>query len=78
MAKVCFVAGKRSMHGNRISQAANKSRRRFEPNLHWKRIWVPSENRFVRIRLSARGLKTIDKLGIDRVLRYHGRYAKKI
>jgi len=57
------------MSGNRVSHANNKTRRRFEPNLHEKRIWVPSENRFIRMRVSAAGLKNIDKLGIDAVLR---------
>lgn len=56
------------MCGNRVSHANNKTRRRFEPNLQWKRIWVPSEDRFVRLQVSARGLKTINKLGIERVL----------
>ncbi|MBM3727088.1 MAG: 50S ribosomal protein L28 [Acidobacteria bacterium] len=69
MAKVCPVTEKRPMSGNRVSHANNKTRRRFEPNLHEKRIWVPSENRFIRMRVSAAGLKNIDKLGIDAVLR---------
>lgn len=69
MAKVCPITGKRPMSGNRVSHANNKTRRRFEPNLHVKRIWVPSENRFVKMRLSAKGLKMIDKLGIEQVLR---------
>jgi len=68
MAKVCPVTGKRPISGNRVSHANNKARRRFEPNLHEKRLWVPSENRFIRLRVSAKGLKTIDKLGIDAVL----------
>lgn len=68
MAKVCFVTGKKPISGNRVSHANNKKRRRFEPNLQWKRIWVPSENRFIRLRVSARGLKTIDKKGVERVL----------
>ncbi len=68
MPKVCFVTGKKPISGNRVSHANNKTRRRFEPNLQWKRIWIPSENRFVRLRVSARGLKTIGKLGIERVL----------
>jgi len=68
VAKVCFVTGKKPISGNRVSHANNKKRRRFEPNLQWKRIWVPSENRFIRLRVSARGLKTIDKKGVERVL----------
>ncbi len=56
------------MSGNRVSHANNKTRRVFEPNLHSKRIWSPALGRFVRLRVSAAGLKTIDKRGIDTVL----------
>ncbi|MCU0246880.1 MAG: 50S ribosomal protein L28 [Bryobacter sp.] len=69
MAKVCPVTEKKPISGNRVSHANNKTKRTFEPNLHEKRIWVPSENRFVRLRVSAQGLRTIDKLGIEAVLR---------
>jgi large subunit ribosomal protein L28 len=69
MAKVCQVTGKRPMSGNRVSHANNKTKRRFEPNLHDQRFWVPSENRFVKLRVSAKAMKTIDKLGIEKVLR---------
>lgn len=68
MAKVCSVTEKRPMSGNRVSHANNKTKRRFEPNLHEKRIWVPSEGRFVRLRVSAKGLRTIDKKGADAVI----------
>jgi large subunit ribosomal protein L28 len=68
MAKVCQVTGKKPMSGNRVSHANNKTKRRFEPNLHVRRLWVPSENRFVTLRVSAKALKTIDKLGMDAVL----------
>ena len=68
MAKVCMVTGKKPVSGNRVSHANNKTRRTWEPNLHDKRIWVPSENRFVRLRVSSAGLKNIDKLGIDAVI----------
>ena len=68
MAKVCPVTEKRPMSGNRVSHANNKTRRRFEPNLHEKRIWVPSENRFIRLRLSARAIRLIDKKGADAVI----------
>ena len=68
MPKVCAVTGKKPAYGNRVSHANNKSRRRFEPNLHTKRFWVPSENRFVSLKVSARAMRTINKLGIDRVL----------
>ncbi len=68
MAKVCAVTGKKPMSGNRVSHANNRSRRRFEPNLHTKRFWVASENRFVTLKVSSRGIRTITKLGIDKVL----------
>lgn len=69
MAKVCQVTGKRPVTGNNVSHAHNKTRRRFEPNLHYHRFWVESENRFVRIRVSAKGMRVIDKKGIDSVLK---------
>ena len=68
MAKVCPVTEKRPMSGHRVSHANNKTKRRFEPNLHEKRIWVPSEGRFIRLRLSAKALRTIDKKGADAVV----------
>ncbi len=68
MAKLCPVTKKKPISGNTISHANNKTRRRFEPNMIEKRIWVPSEGRFVRMRLSAKGLRTIDKLGADSVI----------
>ena len=69
MAKVCQVTGKRPVAGNNVSHAHNKTRRRFEPNLHHHRFWVESENRFVRLRVSAKGMRIIDKVGIDKVLK---------
>ncbi len=68
MAKFCPVTKKKPMSGNTVSHANNRVKRRFEPNLHEKRIWVPSENRYVRLRLSASGLRTIDKQGADVVI----------
>lgn len=68
MARVCQVTGKRPAVGNNVSHANNKTRRRFLPNLHKKRFWVESEQRFVSLRVSTHGLRTIDKLGIDSVL----------
>lgn len=69
MAKVCQVTGKKPMSGNRVSHANNKTKRRFEPNLKEQRFWVPSENRFVKLKVSAKGMKIIDKQGIEQVLR---------
>ncbi|MFK0571334.1 50S ribosomal protein L28 [Endozoicomonas sp.] len=68
MSKVCQVTGKRPVTGNNVSHAQNKTRRRFLPNLHHKRFWVESEKRFVRLRVSAKGMRIIDKKGIDAVL----------
>ena len=68
MSRVCQVTGKRPMVGNNVSHANNKTRRPFLPNLHNHRFWVESENRFVRLRVSTKGMRIIDKLGIDKVL----------
>ena len=68
MSRVCQVTGKRPMAGNNVSHAKNRTRRRFEPNLHTHRFWVESEKRFVKIKLSTKGLRIIDKNGIDQVL----------
>ncbi|MEI8649954.1 50S ribosomal protein L28 [Paraglaciecola sp. Hal342] len=68
MSKVCIVTGKRPAVGNNCSHAKNSTRRRFLPNLQTHRFWVESENRFVKLRLSAKGMRIIDKKGIDSVL----------
>ncbi|GLH33557.1 50S ribosomal protein L28 [Pseudomonas putida] len=68
MSRVCQVTGKGPVTGNNISHANNKTRRRFLPNLQHHRFWVESENRFVRLRVSAKGMRVIDKRGIDVVL----------
>jgi len=68
MSKVCQVTGKRPQSGNNVSHAHNKTRRRFLPNLQYKRFWVESEKRFVRLRVSHKALRIIDKHGIDKVL----------
>jgi large subunit ribosomal protein L28 len=68
MARVCQVTGKAPMVGNNVSHANNKTKRRFLPNLQYRRFWVESENRFVRLRVSNAGLRIIDKKGIDEVL----------
>jgi large subunit ribosomal protein L28 len=68
MAKVCQVTGKKPMSGNNVSHAKNRTRRRFEPNLHSHRFWIEAEKRFVKLRLSAKGMRIIDKLGIEQVL----------
>jgi len=68
MARVCQVTGKGPRVGNNVSHANNKTKRRFLPNLHNRRFWVQSENRWVRLRVSTQGLRLIDKKGIDAVL----------
>lgn len=68
MSNVCMVTGKKPMTGNNVSHAHNKTRRRFSPNIQSHRFWVQSENRFVKLKVSAKGMRTIDKKGIDAVL----------
>lgn len=68
MSRVCQVTGKRPTSGNKVSHSNIKKRRRFLPNLHTQRFWVESEGRWVTLRLSTRGLRTIEKRGIDTVL----------
>ncbi len=68
MSKVCQVTGKRPQSGNNVSHAHNKTRRRFLPNLHSKRFWFESENRWVRLRVSHKGMRIIDKHGIDKIV----------
>jgi large subunit ribosomal protein L28 len=62
------VTGKKPIKGNLVSHANNKTRRTFLPNLHYRRFWVESENRWVRLRVSTAGLRKIDKVGIEAVL----------
>jgi large subunit ribosomal protein L28 len=68
MARVCQVTGKRPMSGNRISHAHNKTKRRFLPNVQYRRFWCESEGRWVSLRVSRAGLRMIDKLGVDAVV----------
>ncbi len=68
MSKVCQVTGKRPISGNNVSHAKNRTRRRFLPNLHTHRFWVPGEKRFVKLRVSAKGMRIIDKKGIEVVV----------
>ena len=68
MSKVCQVTGKRPQSGNNVSHANNRTRRRFLPNLQSKRFWIASEKRYVRLRISHKGMRIIDKHGIDKVL----------
>jgi len=68
MSRVCQVTGKRPISGNNVSHANNKTRRRFLPNLHEHRFWVDGEKRWVKLRVSSKGMRIIDKLGIAAVL----------
>ena len=68
MSRVCQVTGKKPVSGNNVSHAHNKTRRRFLPNLHTHKFWVESENRWVKLRVSAKGMRIIDKNGIDSVI----------
>jgi len=68
MSKVCQVTGKRPVAGNNVSHARNRTRRRFLPNLHTQRFWLPTEKRWVKLRVSSAGLRIIDKKGIETVV----------
>ena len=69
MSRICQITGKGPTSGNNVSHANNRTRRRFLPNLHTHRIWVESENRYVKLRISTKGLRMIDRDGIDAVLK---------
>lgn len=68
MARVCQVTGKKPMVGNNVSHANNRTKRRFLPNLQYRRFWLESEKRWISLRVSNAGLRTIDKKGIEVVL----------
>ena len=68
MSRICQVTGKGSLSGNNVSHANNRTKRRWLPNLHDRRFWVASENRWIQLRVSSHGLRTIDKKGIEVVL----------
>ncbi|MCP5119384.1 MAG: 50S ribosomal protein L28 [bacterium] len=68
MSQVCQVTGKRPVSGNRISHANNKTKRMFHPNVQNKRFWLPNENRWIKLKVSAKGIKIITKLGIEKVV----------
>ncbi len=68
MSSVCQVTGKRPMSGQNVSHANNKTKRRFKPNLQEHRFWLEGEKRFVKLRVSAKGMRIIDKLGLEQVL----------
>ena len=78
MSRVCEITGKKPAVGNRVSHANNKKRRRFLPNLHSQRFWLETEKRWVSLRISTNGLRTIEKKGIDQVVAELRAQGKKI
>lgn len=68
MSRVCQVTGKRPLVGNNVSHANNKTKRRFNPNLQEHRFWLEKEQRYIKLRVSTKGMRTIDKHGIEKVL----------
>ncbi len=78
MSRVCDVTGKKPMFGNNVSHAHNKTRRRFDVNLQKKRFWLPDEKRFITLKVSTRGMRTIDKKGIRKVVNELRAKGKKI
>ena len=68
MARVCQVTGKKPQTGNNVSHANNKTKRRFLPNLQYRRFWLEAEKRWVSLRITNAALRTIDKKGIEVVL----------
>jgi len=78
MSRVCDVTGKKPMYGNNVSHAHNKTRRRFNINLQKKRIWLSDEKKWVTLNVSTQGLRLIDKIGINKVLKKMRANGKKI
>jgi large subunit ribosomal protein L28 len=68
MSRVCQVTGKRPITGNNVSHAKNHTRRRFLPNIHSHRFWLEKEQRYLKLRVSAKGMRIIDKHGIEKVV----------
>lgn len=69
MSRICQVTGKKPQVGNKVSHANNKTKRRFDINLRTKKFWLEDEKRFVRLRVSSKGMRTIDKVGLEKVLK---------
>mgnify|MGYP001349517459 FL=1 len=68
MSKICQVTGKRALKGNNVSHAKNRTKRVFKPNIHKHKFWIESEKRFITLNVSAKGMRIIDKKGIDKVV----------
>jgi large subunit ribosomal protein L28 len=69
MSRICKITGKKPLYGHRVSHANNKTKHRFLPNLQKHRFWMENEGRFITLRISAKGMRTIDKHGIENVLK---------
>ncbi len=78
MSRVCQVTGKRPTTGNNVSHANNKTKRRFLPNLHYRRFWLAAEKRYIKLRVSSKGLRIIDKLGLEAVLEMIRKRGEKV
>lgn len=78
MSQVCQVTGKRPLSGHNVSHAKNRTKRRFQPNIHTHRFWVENENRYVKIKVSTAGMRMIDKVGIEQVLQDMRRRGVKV
>jgi len=78
MSKICQVTGRKPAFGNNVSHSMRKTRRRWDPNIQTQRFWIPSENRWVKLTVSAKGLKTINKHGIEKVLADMRRRGEKV
>ncbi len=72
MSRVCIITKKKPLTGNNVSHANNRTKRRFLPNLQWKKFWIPEQKRWIRLRVSTHAIKTIDKRGISSVLKEVG------
>lgn len=78
MSQICQITGKRPLKGHTVSHANNKTKRRFNINLHYHRFWVDSLKKFVRLRVTAKGMRIIDKLGIEAIIKGLTKYEEDI
>lgn len=78
MSQICQITGKKPQSGNNVSHANNRTKRRFNINLHTKRFWVDSMQKFITLRVTAHGMRIIDKVGIDGIIANMAKYTKDI
>ena len=78
MSQICQITGKRPSIGHTVSHANNKAKRRFNINLHTKRFWLEEQKRFIKIRVTTRGMRIIDKIGLESVLSNLAKYNQDI